>query len=60
MNSKHCSQPSCMLQYLMDATAGISCEYDYFSVSQTLYKLRRNLIEDGAISGFSGQNSLPE
>ena len=49
-----------MLQYLMDATAGISCEYDYFSVSQTLYKLRRNLIEDGAISGFSGQNSLPE
>ena len=28
MNSKHSSQPSCMLQYLMHAPAGISCEYD--------------------------------
>ena len=25
-----------------------------------LYELRRNQIEDGAISGFSGQKSVPE
>ena len=31
-----------------------------YSIQRIVNKLRRNPIEDGAISGFSGQNSVPE
>ena len=31
-----------------------------FCSSATVKQLRRNLIEDGAISSFSGQKSVPE